>query len=204
MAGGRVSHSIDIGKEFGNGPPQEPKQEEPKEEEDAVQTEEVPPAEPEKPQESTASGQQPPSADAVPPAQTAQEFLETAGDAVPEEEEEAPDEPLQPPDPAEEDVNEMLTKHIPQLRSRKTFWGRISAYRVPLFILFVILVGGWFLLRSMDPGAEPQAGGVQPPAVGPLVIDNVTPLSAAPENKAKTGQDSREELAAILVQGLRD
>lgn len=200
MVGGRVSHSIDIGKELEKGLPQEPRQEE-------AATPEETPSEQEKQQETAVPEQQPPSAETTPPAQTAQELLGAReGQASPpeDEDEDEPEEPALPPDPVEEDVNEILTKHIPQLRSKKTIWGRITPYRIPAFILLVILVGGWFLLRSMVIGAEPKAEAVQLPAVGPMVVSNITPVSTVPAHLNETGEDSREELAAILTRGLRD
>ena len=212
MVRGRVSHSIDIGKELENEQPQEPKQEAPKQEETASK-EEALPEEPEKPQEQPAQASSEPQheaserpvAEATVPSSAAQELLDTTAEPAPEpEDEDVPEEPAGPPDPVEEDVNEIITKGVPRLQRKQSFWKQVKAYRTPLFILFVILVGGWFLLRAMGFGAGQQETTAPPPALGPLVVSNGTPLSTLSENKTNTEQDSRGELAAILVRGLRD
>jgi hypothetical protein len=80
-----------------------------------------------------------------------------AGEAKPAEEP-APDAPQEPdesqpaprpPDPGEEDINEIITKDIPQLRPREER-GIFGAFAIPLCILLLVILASWSLTRTAE------------------------------------------------------
>jgi hypothetical protein len=174
MEGGRLGHSLDIGKELERESPVQP-------EEPAVQPE-TPPA-PEPP------------ANPVPEPQP-----EAVAETHPEADEELPPEPEKEPDPIEEDVEQMLTKDLHLPRSSAPLWRRIIWSRV-LILALVILVAGWFAWQNFFVH-EPAQPSVQ--LIAPVELQEpVIPAAVLPEPEPLPADEARD-LADIFAEGLRD
>lgn len=218
MVGGRISQSIDIGKDLEQEKPAEQPQEQKKEElpkeSPAAEAPASPSAEEPRPELATP---EPASS-----AETTQAPAESPAISFPEEpadEEEPAPEQSRPPDPLEEDVNEIITKDVPVLKPRTTFARQAARYRFLVILLLVFAAGSWFAFRATNVpeldsapveslGAQPAAAAV---ALQPMVqVLNETRVAEEQEPSkpgpapAPAAQSSIDELGSMLAQRLKD
>ncbi len=144
---------------------EEPKPEEPKKEEQKEET--------------TASVEEPPAKEPElrlnKPEPSAEELLQ---DAEPEEAEEDEPEPslAKIPDPTEEDIEAIMTKHVPHRKARRTFWGAIVAYRMLIIAIIVLAFSGWLVLHAQQPAQTGAITQETPQPAAPAPVPNVTVL----------------------------
>jgi len=129
--------------------------------------------------EETASVEEPPAKEPElrlnKPEPSAEELLQ---DAEPEEAEEEP-EPPKTPDPTEEDIEAIMTKHVPHRKELRTFWGALVAHRMLIIAIIVLAFSGWLVLHAQQPA---QTGAVKetPPEAAP--VPNVTVLEISEDS----------------------
>jgi hypothetical protein len=165
MVGDRYGQSLDVGKEIEKEKEEEkqplpcvctpkikPKEEfseSPSEKQEEKRPEQ--PTEPEEkqpPQEEKPVEQEPEKISEATVESSAQKLIEEAKEEPPEkvpddEPEEAPAEP-RVPDPAEEDVNEIITKDFPVLRQRTSVWETFFSHSWIFWVVLFVVVGGMF------------------------------------------------------------
>jgi hypothetical protein len=223
MVGDRFGQSIDIGKDLEKEVARKQAQDQAKEVAQAPPAENPPekqetiaPEEPQAPaaEETSASSAQAESTvneDLIEPA--GEETIEPADEETVDLTNEEPSEPAVPPlppDPVEEDVNAIITRDFPELRTNESVWSRIVTYRAFFIALIILFVGGWFVFQWMSPSEEALRGMPRPTAPASLVAFNATmPAVGAPVIPPQSEEEqphprSVEELPDIFAQGLRD
>ncbi len=173
MAGERYGYSIDIGKELEKEEEQkeaskksESKKESSKDEETTSEKElaieeqdikekiiETPkPAESKVPKEEPVKDEVSEKELAIEEQDIKEKILETPSptEEKPEEIEEPESDqiPYKAPDPIEDDINEIITRHGPLNNDRKSFFRKMITSPVLILLLGIIIFGGWFLTKD--------------------------------------------------------
>jgi hypothetical protein len=177
---GRYGQSLDLGKELENEAAREAQakaaqEAEKKAEETAPET---PVEEPREPVGIVTSVSEEPKPMGAAP-QTEKEFPE---------EPDLPEEPPRPPDPGEEDVVEILSKHVPHVAAPKK-----RAYGWILVLLGIALLAGFFWSQYSHDTLQGTA------AMAPLQTPQVSVPEVTPQNVS-----TEDELSRLLAAGLQD
>lgn len=106
------------------------------------------------------------------PSPSAEELLnENAEDDEPEPA------PPRVPDPVEEDVEAMMTKHVPEAEPRASFGN----YRIAFVLIVLLAIGGWWVVRMMHAPAAPlEASGAV--VLEQHQVENMTVLDVSQGN----------------------